>query len=1468
MSLQIFVAHTGQRLALDSSQVNTPESLRSWIADSASIPARNQIVLTAKGKLVRAQTLLTETELFVFERSLFSGESPTASAATSTTSGEHSTHYQPGPPPDRVGDQGDLQTWQSLFKSRRSWAITLLDGCTGIARQAERHQDEQAVIERSVSVAVASLRQHLKTAEQKQATIEDGSDELLRGQEALLDSWEANLDSLSRVPARSEFARFVQPEDSRPKARRTSSAGVQATLQNFVDVSAIRKAAGSAESIIAGFSDQITGLRTTINDVKKDSDELVQAVDQLVTASQASNRSEPAQLLEEIEMVVKKMTSDLEHLQSLPKTSQSVAQASKMASLHGRNYLPNLEEYCQEMNELVQRTKEQRDNAQETAMRHMRTLSAIESQLADVFSQTKGLEQPSEDHEAFAPLSVVARLPSVYGQLLVESVRRREWVAKMKRDAATLQEEMATYQEEEEKRRKRWLRSVEDVVQPEALQARALGIEFNLQNEGGSWPVVSRQELDAYLKTLYDIYGESPLTEEMDLSIRDLDKPTRKQIKHAKAFKNGSMHEAAFGDTSLMLRGDDQHKGLKESNSRLEEDLKVQKSRVRRLEDLLYRQNTATRASTDLFTPQSTTIGPPGIPSPQPSEDAVRTSSPRHRRLSSTAQAMEEKKLARRVVDLEAELQASKEKVAALEQEANVRRDSDAEAQQRVEEAVSIKKDLMENMEAQQREFADERRTLEQDLRDSKEKIEELEGAIEGMEDERTVADARILSLEEEILHLRHDSSGHAARAANEQDAKVVMEKKLQAALEAQKAAELEVKNLKAAQKEREGVEAEQLERLTEAHAHLVPDAEAPRGLTTLSATLEEVARKSAAHARDLAEAVAFAKSENESLRSNNEQQRSQLTEANGQLGEISQQSSKLEEQAAAEAAKSFSLEQQLRDEQEQLRLLRNKFAEGETGSEVLRQRVADAEAQAGKLSSELAEANSHINHLDIELMRLHKKHQTYHSTAEGLAERLEKRAERAKDISQRLFTYNARLSRLLERLGLAISYQDDKMVVERASKLGASTNISDPPAAMSRTTTLTSPPPTRKSSGAEEPAALSMVHWPDAQSIDEETAQFESYLQHISQFNVDTFSEAVAKRLRDFEYTAKKYNREAKESTKRAEGYKERSVRLKNEAYAKVAVKDFKEGDLALFLPTRGQAKGAWAAFNIGCPHFFLAEREGMRLGSRDFIVARITKVEQRIVDLSKSMSMQVAENRSVDEGSEAPSYDDDNPFELSDGLTWWMVHATEERGPGAAPTTPGLGKSTVAAANVDARGSIRIKRTSKGDDASKHLNKSLDSRRSSSNSKRSVAGVAVPTIANTNGSPIATQAETSSRAEAETVKQRPVAPADLGIEGSTQPSKRPPQPSSQQPQSEVPSSQVRDIDLLTTTRSASRQRSKSPSKSIRSLQKHLDTQSPVRSPAKSPSKAADKGKQPAMWESLWQAEFSIESPGKGTDK
>jgi autophagy-related protein 11 len=60
MSLQIAVAHTGQRLDADPVVFSTVDALKHWIARVVEIPPESQILLTPGGKHVKLQGLLTE----------------------------------------------------------------------------------------------------------------------------------------------------------------------------------------------------------------------------------------------------------------------------------------------------------------------------------------------------------------------------------------------------------------------------------------------------------------------------------------------------------------------------------------------------------------------------------------------------------------------------------------------------------------------------------------------------------------------------------------------------------------------------------------------------------------------------------------------------------------------------------------------------------------------------------------------------------------------------------------------------------------------------------------------------------------------------------------------------------------------------------------------------------------------------------------------------------------------------------------------------------------------------------------------------------------------------------------------------------------------------------------------------------------------------------------------------------------
>ena len=1316
MSLQIYVGHNGQGLRIDTSRITTLDALRTWVTQSTSIQPARQIFLTSKGKAVRPQTLLTESEIFVFDSSLFAGK-VSKNSSLLVEAPELVDHSSP---PDTITNQTDLQSWQRLFRSRYEWADGLRSRCADLSRSAQRWTEEQAVIQRSLTVAIASLQIHTRNAEQKQQAAESWADDLLHDHEQRIQSWKSDFALLRRIQARKEFAQFVQSSSPLPADRDGN-----VSLDTFLGVNQAERAASSAQKTISALSDKVDNIRRLLEGVGSRSNDLMGAVEQMQAHSSIEASIEPSKLMDEIDIILRKISSDKDHVASLQNNNQSVSQASKMALLHTRNYLPNLQEYAAEMNDLVQRSLQQRNNAADTSVQHMQTLASIESQISKAYTEIKTLDMPENEQQAFTLLNVIARLPYAYGSLMVESVRRREWIGKMKKDSSALVEEMATYQEEEEKRRKKWLNSIDDVVRAGMMKSRTLGIEVNLQGEEDSWPAVTRGELEEYIDVLTELNMPQENIEDLRNAVRSLDTPTKKQIKHAKTFRNGSMHEAAFGSTSLMLRGEDEYKVLREVNTKLEEDLRSQKSRVRKLEDLLHRQTSTSRVNTmDAFTPQIELVSDPAspyMPSSRFSESYQRQSS--HRSRTSSNVAHEEQKLAKRIVTLEADLHMLQQRNTDLEESARNKHESQIAEQRQIEEAISTKKDIMKNMEAQQREFALERSNLERELNLARLRVEELEDEFDRLigsrDNERSGLDARARTLENEI---------ETAKAANvkemeelrqqlqtERDRNGKLESALQIASAEKQAAEKKSMQLQSYLDDKTQAEEETRRSLLNAYTHLSPALEPPEKYVSFGYALEELAKQSASHVKNLADELAMAKAGKENLGSQLEARSSELDEAKHKQQELRDQLNDMQSDHASKIASTEALTEQLEDERKQLRTLWSKFADGEAGADALRQRVAEEEGRNGDLSEQLAKSQSKIQSVEAEVQRLQGRVQEAESTISSTTKRLHLRGQKSMDVSQRLYAQNATLYRLLDTLGFAVSQRDSSMVIERASKVGASLTLAESQNPLMRASSYASQPATRKPSDAEDWLSEASVHWGSATTPDEEDAAYQAYIQKISMFSSGVFGDAIVKRYRDFEYTARKWQKEAKL-------YKEKTLRLQGDAHSKIAVRDFKEGDLALFLPTKGKAVGAWAAFNINAPHHFLYEREGMALGRREWLVARISKVEERVVNLSKSLTN---DGRSINSTSDNASLEEnDNPFDLSDGLTWYLVHAAEEKS--GAPTTPGLGKSTVSATNIDARGSIGPKKGAR--DASKTLNKSLESRRSSSTSKVSVKDVAQP--------------------------------------------------------------------------------------------------------------------------------------------
>ncbi|GEQ71189.1 hypothetical protein JCM33374_g4870 [Metschnikowia sp. JCM 33374] len=158
-----------------------------------------------------------------------------------------------------------------------------------------------------------------------------------------------------------------------------------------------------------------------------------------------------------------------------------------------------------------------------------------------------------------------------------------------------------------------------------------------------------------------------------------------------------------------------------------------------------------------------------------------------------------------------------------------------------------------------------------------------------------------------------------------------------------------------------------------------------------------------------------------------------------------------------------------------------------------------------------------------------------------------------------------------------------------------------------------------------------------------EENVQLQSHEDGHDTSKDSFFSNGIIKRFNDVEGFAKKLTKENKAKTT------ELSKVLKH-TNNKISVKDFQEGDLVLFLPTRIERVGEdyetkntitpWTAFNIDAPHYFLdlSSRKDS-ISSEEWIVNRIARITKHMVTEENAQNI------------------GENPFSLSVGITWYMI-------------------------------------------------------------------------------------------------------------------------------------------------------------------------------------------------------------------
>ncbi|KAJ5888006.1 hypothetical protein N7495_008047 [Penicillium taxi] len=1261
MSLHIFIAHSGEHILADPVNFASPESLKLWIVRNTSIPPGRQILMTARGKNVKTQTLAAETEIFVYDRQYISepGDIELPDLPTPEP-------FRPSSPPASLSDQNDLQAWRNLFMARRSWALDLSARCGTTEKITREHNERTDVINRAVGVAMENLKSHVGNLEHRFQEAQTWANNLLEEQQAALNGWQRALAVLETIPARKDF-----PILGRPSTPKVDNNRLTGSLREFVDVGEVLQAGADAAVVSPRFAGQVHDIEKTIGDLASDTQHLVGDV-------LLSPIEEDDGMLTEVETIAKKIGSDYEHVLSLPNNQKMLANVSRLALNHTQNLLPSLLELGGDIQHALEQAVRRRSAAEKTALQHMRTISFIESRLADAHAQLVNLDVKSN---AFDILYSVFQMPMTYGSILIECVRRREWGVKIKADSLSLAEEMAILRDEEQNRRKKWLKNMGDYVS--FGDSATPGIEVNLQGQDEEWPEVNRKEIEIYIEELRSKNSLTNIVNDLSQRFKDLDAPSRQQRRRAKAaFKNGSVFD--LGRSSMLLRGDDMVQSLQQDKTKLEERLKGSESRIRKLEDLLHRQSHFSRPSSGNFGPDF----PSSPASPYP-DTLSRRSSVSSRRVSMT-QSPEDRALVQRIVALEAELAVERETVQRLHKDAQAERQTNSDKYQ---EAQSTKQDLIGNLEARQREFEDERKYLETEMKKLRLRAEEVEEELDRLSDSRDNGkqdlEDRVHQLEIELqtAHANFDEQTLKTHDLNEQvEALQDMEKVLQSKLE-----DLERQQTEYSEKDQENYHA-----LEAVFMNLSSGGAVPLGLPGIIKAVEVLSEGLSIHSRSAEDSASKAMAENKSLGETIAQLESDLAERAKVSDERDAELVKLRAELSQTRAKLEETKTELNQERSNLASLQSQVAE-DNGADALRERLAETERKQAEIAEQLAAAESQALEFKTKETEWDEKLKTASTAEKEAVARYEARGAKSHDLSAQLYSQVEKFGQMLEQLGFAMIQQDGKLLIQRASKLNASlTQIGE---SNIQSSILSAKPDT------------TLLEWMQDDSPEDEDVKFATFMESLARFDVSIFGDVVVKRVKDIELLARKWQKESR-------GYREKYHRFQKDSHDKIAYRSFKEGDLALFLPTRNQAIRSWAAFNVGAPHYFLREQDSHKLKSRDWLLARISKIDERVVDLSKSLNGVTPDQRSLGNVSDGASFDDENPFELSDGLRWYLLEANEEK-PGA-PATPGISKSTVASANVDVKGSIRLKRPTEESSVAQTLSKSLDSRRGSSTSKR----------------------------------------------------------------------------------------------------------------------------------------------------
>jgi autophagy-related protein 11 len=412
--------------------------------------------------------------------------------------------------------------------TRRTWALDVADAVRNGVDVLQKYSDEAEVIARSTTVALDNLKSHVGTLQSKFQKTQHWAHDMLDEHKSALSDWQASTDVLKELPVRKDIVKVLQPSSC------DSTNGT--TLHELVDIDRILK----AESDLSGASDVF---QSKLQELSKSVEAFLQSAAKVQKHGDSGPTSygDSSGLLEESETLAKRISTDYEEVLRFQDNAKFISLASRRALVHTQELLPTLQTIATETRQAVTSAYEDRKSLLEKCLKTLRDISTIESGLGELQSQITALDVEPRGNEGLEAMNRVFQLPVAYGLTLIEAIRRSEWSYQVRSEVDTLHEDMAQQKDDEQRRRKKWVKAMSDYLQ-DVTDSEDPAIKVDILIPETDWPAAVRDEIFAYIDDLGAL-GVDDAVRQVTQMLRELDTAAKPRKRIPTAFKNGSVHE-------------------------------------------------------------------------------------------------------------------------------------------------------------------------------------------------------------------------------------------------------------------------------------------------------------------------------------------------------------------------------------------------------------------------------------------------------------------------------------------------------------------------------------------------------------------------------------------------------------------------------------------------------------------------------------------------------------------------------------------------------------------------------------------------------------------------------------------------------------------------------------------------------------------------------------------------------------